>query len=106
MVQVFIRRLSMVKYVAKAVTFLCGVSGIISFLVLIGPVGTHAPPVLTALSFSRTAYALPAGHVSYHVVAPQSETRYRVREQLAGFNLPNDAVGATRAIEGTIAFDA
>ena len=96
----------MVKCVAKAVIFLSGVSGIISFLVLIGPAGTHAPPVLTALSFSRTAYAQPAGHVSYRVVAPQSETRYRVREQLAGFNLPNDAVGATRAIEGTIAFDA
>ena len=41
----------------------------------------------------------------YAIVAESSEVRYRVREQLAGFNFPNDAVGATKAIEGTIAFD-
>lgn len=96
----------MVKCVSKAMIFLCGVSGIISFLLLTGPMGTREAPVLTALSPGRAAYAQSAAHVSYRVVAPQSETRYRVREQLAGFNLPNDAVGATRAIEGTIALDA
>ena len=31
-----------------------------------------------------------------------SEARYRVREQLAGFDFPNDAVGTTRAITGVI----
>jgi polyisoprenoid-binding protein YceI len=40
------------------------------------------------------------------VVADRSEARYRIREQLAGFNLPNDAVGTTNAIEGRIALDA
>ncbi len=40
-------------------------------------------------------------------VAPSaSEARYRVREQLAGVNFPNDAVGTTQSISGTIAFDA
>lgn len=34
--------------------------------------------------------------------AGESEARYRVKEQLAGFDLPNDAVGATREITGTI----
>src|SRR5215213_173646 len=37
------------------------------------------------------------------VVAPTgNEARYRVREQLAGFDLPNDAVGATTDITGRI----
>jgi polyisoprenoid-binding protein YceI len=46
------------------------------------------------------------GPVRYRVVADASEVRYRVREQLVGLNFPNDAVGATRAIEGGIALDA
>jgi polyisoprenoid-binding protein YceI len=36
------------------------------------------------------------------VIPERSEARYRVREQLAGVELPNDAVGATQAISGTI----
>ena len=37
------------------------------------------------------------------IVAPTgNEARYRVREQLAGFDLPNDAVGATTEISGRI----
>jgi polyisoprenoid-binding protein YceI len=44
--------------------------------------------------------------VRYGVVADGSEVRYRVREQLVGLSFPNDAVGATSAIEGRIAFDA
>jgi len=36
--------------------------------------------------------------------AQESEARYRVKEQLAGFDLPNDAVGVTREITGTITF--
>ena len=41
------------------------------------------------------------------VVAPEgNEVRYRVREQLVGFDLPNDAVGATSDVSGEIGFDA
>lgn len=36
------------------------------------------------------------------VVPEKSEARYRVREQLAGMSLPNDAIGKTRAITGQI----
>ena len=37
------------------------------------------------------------------VLAPQgNEARYRVREQLANFDFPSDAVGSTRAITGEI----
>jgi polyisoprenoid-binding protein YceI len=34
-----------------------------------------------------------------------NEARYRVREQLVGVSFPNDAVGATKSIEGRIAID-
>ena len=60
-------------------------------LLLGGPVGTLAqgsPPA------------------RYGVLAEGSEVRYRVREQLVGLSFPNDAVGATSAVEGVIAFDA
>jgi polyisoprenoid-binding protein YceI len=50
--------------------------------------------------------ALPATDGLQLVVAPDgNEVRYRVREQLAGFDLPNDAVGATSEVSGGIAFD-
>lgn len=44
--------------------------------------------------------------VRYALAADGNEARYRVREQLAGVNFPNDAVGATRAITGSIVLDA
>jgi polyisoprenoid-binding protein YceI len=41
-----------------------------------------------------------------YVVAPSgNEVRYRVREQLVGFDLPNDAVGKSTAVTGVIAID-
>jgi polyisoprenoid-binding protein YceI len=43
--------------------------------------------------------------VRYAVVPKASEVRYRVREQLVGLSLPNDAVGATSVVEGAIALD-
>ena len=54
----------------------------------------------------RAAYAQSLGAPRrYAVVAERSEVRYRVREQLAGLRFPNDAVGATRAVEGGLALD-
>ena len=44
--------------------------------------------------------------VRYDVVPEGSEVRYRVREQLVGLSFPNDAVGATGAVEGAIVLDA
>jgi polyisoprenoid-binding protein YceI len=38
--------------------------------------------------------------------AESSEARYRVREQLAGFDFPNDAVGTTNSLSGAIVFTA
>nr|PZN89214.1 MAG: hypothetical protein DIU52_14525 [bacterium] len=47
--------------------------------------------------------AAKASDVLRFTVAPEgNEARYRVREQLARLNFPNDAVGATSQIEGGI----
>lgn len=43
---------------------------------------------------------------TFEIVSAASEARYRVKEQLMGFNFPNDAVGTTRSVRGTISFDA
>lgn len=43
---------------------------------------------------------------AHYVVAPSgNEARYRVREQLVGVDLPNDAVGVTKEITGALVFD-
>lgn len=73
---------------------------------------------------SGTAYARPATSTSAQgtsvvqtstaskaalrlVLAPAGNAaRYRVREQLMGKDFPNDAVGETKSLTGTIAFDA
>jgi len=49
--------------------------------------------------------SLPANAVRYTVAPSGNVARYRVREQLMGRDLPNDAVGETREISGALAFD-
>ena len=44
----------------------------------------------------------PVAPIKFTIGATGNEARYRVREQLMGKDLPNDAVGATSAITGTI----
>ena len=73
--------------------------------------------LLLAASMSRpepapasvaTSVPLPSPAVAERrfVVAPEgNEARYRVREQLASLDFPNDAVGATSAISGAIVVD-
>ncbi|RIH82492.1 Protein YceI [Meiothermus luteus] len=39
------------------------------------------------------------------LIPAQSEARYRVREQLAGFNFPTDAVGVSKKVQGRVQFD-
>lgn len=55
-------------------------------------------------SAKAAAPAAPA-RVRYVVAPTGNEARYRVREQLAGFDLPNDAVGATKQISGRLVFE-
>ena len=65
-------------------------------------------PSLDSVTLREPVAALAQGGAAarYDVVAEGSEVRYRVREQLVGLSFPNDAVGATSAVEGAIVFDA
>jgi polyisoprenoid-binding protein YceI len=50
----------------------------------------------------NAAAVKPAAPIRFVIGPAGNEARYRVREQLMGANLPNDAIGATRTITGTI----
>jgi polyisoprenoid-binding protein YceI len=59
---------------------------------------------------TSTSAALPAptsaAAIRYVTAPTGNAARYRVREQLVGVDLPNDAIGETKAVTGTIAADA
>jgi polyisoprenoid-binding protein YceI len=68
-------------------------------------------PFAFAAAGGLSAQAKPASNTNaagqVYIVAPDgNEARYRVREQLAGFDLPKDAIGATRDIKGRIVIGA
>ena len=67
---------------------------------LLGAAAARAMPFASAVAPVAAAEVL-----RYRVVPEASQVRYRVREQLVGLSLPNDAVGATRAVEGMVALD-
>lgn len=52
-----------------------------------------------------TAGTSGANQLRFTVAPEGNEARYRVREQLASLDFPNDAVGATSAISGAIVFE-
>jgi len=64
------------------------------------PSPTSAPPAIPSVPSDASA-----GRITYVVVSEESEARYRVREQLVGVDLPNDAVGTTRAITGVLVIE-
>lgn len=91
----------------KTVLLSAAISGIVSLLVFVGSGGPRDPAVLVWLSPGGTAHGQsPGAQLRYGVVGERSEARYRVREQLAGLSFPNDAVGTTSAIEGSLVIDA
>ena len=63
---------------------------------------------LAVLALGATAFTPVKKFAAYEfvVAAEGNEARYRVREQLAGFDFPNDAIGKTTGVTGAIAFDA
>lgn len=63
-------------------------------------------PLVALLVLAQPTFLPVAEAATFEVVPSASEARYRVREQLAGNNFPNDAVGTTQSVSGTIAFDA
>jgi polyisoprenoid-binding protein YceI len=65
--------------------------------------GAAAPGAQTAPgSQSAQTAPIPAGALRFQIVSSESSATFRVREQLAGRELPNDAVGTTRAVSGQI----
>jgi polyisoprenoid-binding protein YceI len=73
------------------------------------PLPTVAPTVVQSPLSTIAPTALPStggvstGDAIRYVLVPQSsEARFRVREQLAGNNLPSDAVGRTKDFTGTL----
>jgi polyisoprenoid-binding protein YceI len=62
-----------------------------------------APATLSPMTTAPTTGGVSASDVvRFVLVAEKSEARYRVREQLANVSLPNDAIGSTRQVTGTI----
>ena len=97
----------MMRCALKAVRLSAGIGGIISLLVVGSPGVRWDPAASVSLSSGKKAYAQsPGALLRYRVVPERSEARYLVREQLAGLSFPNDAVGTTSAIQGSIVLDA
>lgn len=69
----------------------------------------HPRPLLMLIgALAIAAAARPTARhngVRLVVAADGNEARYRVREQLAGFDFPNDAVGRTSDVTGALVFD-
>jgi polyisoprenoid-binding protein YceI len=67
------------------------------------PAGAQsAKPTRAKTTAEKTAATKSAAPIRFVVAPSGNEARYRVREQLMGANLPNDAVGVTNGITGTV----
>jgi polyisoprenoid-binding protein YceI len=66
------------------------------------PTKATAPTTVPSTSAPTPAASVSSDTVKLVMVPDKNEARYRVREQLAGVNLPSDAVGATKQVTGTI----
>lgn len=86
----------MLNRLLQPVRLAVGISGVLSLLVTMNPWDQRESAV--------SDWGSPGGIAEAQ--RPEAQLRYRVREQLAGINFPNEAVGSTHAIEGSIALDA
>ena len=70
------------------------------------PAAIAAAPTATAVPSPIQAPATNAGAgndtIRFVLVPEKSEARFRVREQLANANLPNDAIGRTKEFTGAL----
>jgi polyisoprenoid-binding protein YceI len=67
---------------------------------------TPASSTVIPTPASGAAAAPAGGAVSFVIDATKSVATFRVNEQLVGKDLPNDAVGTSKGVTGTIALDA
>jgi polyisoprenoid-binding protein YceI len=70
----------------------------------VSPLSPATRAAALAPTFARGAGAARSAAESIHLVPAGSgnEARYRVREQLARLDFPNDAIGTTRAVSGAL----
>src|SRR6266571_3121253 len=59
-----------------------------------------------AVQGTTSTKASPAAALRLVLAPTGNAARYRVRERLVGHDLPNDAIGETKALAGVISFDA
>jgi polyisoprenoid-binding protein YceI len=64
---------------------------------------TQAPA--TAVPVAAAPAAVAAGATRWTLDPAGSEARFKAREQLAGHDLPNDAIGKTKSVQGSIVVD-
>src|SRR3569832_1864906 len=57
---------------------------------------------LAPAAFAQAKAPAKSQRIRYVVAPTGNEARYRVREQLAGFDLPNAAVGVTKDVTGLV----
>ncbi|HEX2324671.1 MAG TPA: YceI family protein, partial [Chloroflexota bacterium] len=74
-----------------------------------GPGGPGGPPpsgqqagAAATVAPEPTLAPVPAGALRFQVAGNRSTATFRVREQLAGVSLPNDAVGCTGSVAGQL----
>jgi len=85
--------------------FAAGMIGLMGLTVTAGTTESAWNDV-PATHLDRYAAQPDTGARTHLVLAPAgNEARYRVREQLAGFDFPNDAVGVTGGVTGGIVID-
>jgi polyisoprenoid-binding protein YceI len=64
-----------------------------------------APATAAPAKAASTSAAAGASSLRWTLDPAGSEARFKAREQLAGRDLPNDAIGKTKAIQGAIGVD-
>lgn len=78
--------------------------GLAAIVVLAASAGAQAKSSAKPAGSARDAGG-SAARVRYVVAPAGNEARYRVREQLVGLELPNDAVGTVKEITGSLLVD-
>jgi polyisoprenoid-binding protein YceI len=66
-------------------------------------VSTASATTASAAAATSASTTSPAGTLVFRIAQGQSQAIFRVREQLVGRELPNDAVGTTSAVSGQLA---
>lgn len=69
------------------------------------PAKSDTPAQTHTTRIAPESAPIQAGSIRFVVDSVGNVARYRVREQLAGLDLPNDAVGSTSAVTGAITVD-